>query len=276
MLLKSDSVLWPVDFIADTRNNSMDSEPADDKHSFTVVIPAWNESALLSDTIETAKQAIEQQNYSGQLIVVDNNSTDDTAHIARQAGAQVVFEPINQIARARNTGANAAHTPWLVFLDADTLLNPTLLSLALDALASDTVIGGGTTIVADRPVGLLASKVINFWNWVSVKSNTAAGCFIYCRQDAFDEIGGFDTKVYAGEELHLSRKLRSLARRRGMRFVIQTTSPISTSARKLDWFSTGQMIRQCLFLLIPFATHSKRLCGVWYKRENMQKPSEPD
>jgi glycosyltransferase involved in cell wall biosynthesis len=39
------------------------------------------------------------------VIVVDNNSTDATAELARRGGARVVFEPVNQIARARNAGA---------------------------------------------------------------------------------------------------------------------------------------------------------------------------
>ncbi len=237
------------------------------EHSFTVIIPAWNESDLIFDTISATKSAIEQQSYSGNLIVVDNNSTDNTAEIASLAGAQVVFEPVNQIGRARNAGANIAQTPWLIFIDADTIINPTLLSLALDALASGTVIGGGSTIAVDRSMRKFGRMILSFWNWVSVKSGTAAGCFIYCRRDAFEEIGGFDNKVYAGEELHLSRKMRSLAKRRGMQFVVQTGSPITTSARKLDWFSTGQISRQFLLLLIPFATRSRRMCGVWYKRK---------
>ena len=49
----------------------------------------------------------------------DNNSKDRTAEIARAAGARVVFEPVNQIARARNAGAAAATGIWLVFVDAD-------------------------------------------------------------------------------------------------------------------------------------------------------------
>ena len=234
---------------------------------FSIIIPAWNESTLIADTVKAAISSIEQQHHSGQVIVVDNNSTDETAAIARQAGAAVVHEPINQIARARNAGASASNSQWLVFIDADTIISPELLALALNALSSGTVIGGGSTVAADRPVSQFGRRVLAFWNWVSVKSRTAAGCFIYCRHDAFVEIGGFDNKVYAGEELHLSRHLRRLAKERQMQFVIHTEAPITTSARKLDWYSPTQMIGQFLLLLLPFATHSRRFCGVWYKRK---------
>ena len=44
----------------------------------------------------------------GEIIVVDNNSSDKTAEVANSKGARVVFEPINQISKARNTGAKWA------------------------------------------------------------------------------------------------------------------------------------------------------------------------
>ena len=52
--------------------------------------------------------------FTSEIIVVDNNSTDNTANLA--AGAQVVFEPINQIGRARNAGAAVAVGDWLLFV----------------------------------------------------------------------------------------------------------------------------------------------------------------
>ncbi len=63
-----------------------------------------------------------------EIIVVDNNSTDLTAELAKQAGAKVVFESINQIGRARDTGATAATGDWLLFVDADSLLNPGMIA----------------------------------------------------------------------------------------------------------------------------------------------------
>lgn len=251
----------------------MNTISADRDDDFSIIIPAWNESTLIAATVTAAISAIDQQQYTGHVIVVDNNSTDDTAGIATQAGARVVHEPVNQIARARNAGAFASDGNWLVFIDADTTINPELLRLALEALGTDAVIGGGSTIVPDREISRFGRRVLGFWNWVSVKSRTAAGCFIYCRRDAFEEIGGFDNKIYAGEELHLSRRLRKLAKQRDMEFVIQTSAPIITSARKLEWYSPAQMIGQFLLLLLPFATYSRRFCGVWYNRSNIRKDS---
>ena len=49
-----------------------------------------------------------------------------------------------------------------------------------------------------------------------------------------------------------------------MRFEILTIDPVITSVRKLDWYSTPQLIRQTLLVLIPGAVFSRRLCGTWY------------
>ncbi|HEY8251721.1 MAG TPA: glycosyltransferase, partial [Burkholderiales bacterium] len=88
----------------------------------SVVVPAFNEERLLAGSltaIRAAARAFDDAGWACELIVCDNNSTDRTAEIAREAGARVVFEPVNQIARARNAGAARASGEWLVFVDAD-------------------------------------------------------------------------------------------------------------------------------------------------------------
>jgi glycosyltransferase involved in cell wall biosynthesis len=76
---------------------------------YSIVIPAFNEEEFLPATLAAVRAAMAAQTGAcGELIVVDNNSTDRTAAVARSLGAQVVFEPVNQISRARNCGAAAA------------------------------------------------------------------------------------------------------------------------------------------------------------------------
>ena len=85
----------------------------------SIVVPAFNEERLLGGSlaqIKSAAGAFTQRGWDFELIVCDNNSTDRTAEIARAAGATVVFEPVNQIARARNSGAAAAPaTGWFLW-----------------------------------------------------------------------------------------------------------------------------------------------------------------
>ncbi len=242
---------------------------------YSLIIPAWNEASYLEHTlisVVAAMQQIKDQGvHSGELIVVDNNSTDATAAIASDCGATVVFEPVNQIARARNRGAEAAEGNALIFLDADTTCSARLLSHVLAALESGQVVGGGSVIAPDKPVAAAAMRGIRLWNWIARTGRLAAGCFVYCRRDAFDAVGGFSDRVYAGEEIFLSRQLKKWGREHRMRFEIVDVAPVVTSVRKLDWYSPMQLARQAVLILIPGAVFSKRLCKTWYDTDARRK-----
>jgi len=233
-------------------------------YQYAVIIPAWNEAEYIESSVDSIKSAMSHVPYSGQLIVVDNNSTDDTAQLAQVAGAQVVFEPINQISRARNAGADAAEASIFVFVDADSHIDAPLLHAALDAIELNNNIGGGAWIRGDRKLGLTAWIGINGWNWISRTFKLAAGCFVFVRADAFNELGGFTLKRYAGEELTLSRSLRRLAKERGMGFHIITDFTIETSLRKMDWYSSAQLFRQMFVALLPGSMRSRRFMHTWY------------
>ena len=88
----------------------------------SIVVPAFNEEKMLPRSLSAigeATSAFSKIGWETELVVCDNNSTDRTPDIAREKGATVVFEPVNQIARARNRGAAAATGDWLIFVDAD-------------------------------------------------------------------------------------------------------------------------------------------------------------
>jgi glycosyltransferase involved in cell wall biosynthesis len=234
---------------------------------YSVVIPAYDEEAFLPNTLAVLGRAMAAVKRRGEVVVCDNNSKDRTAELARAAGARVVFEPVNQIARARNTGARAARAPWLVFLDADTRLPARLLERALEALASGTVAGGGATVTADIAPGSLMARTLRVWNRLSRWQKLAAGSFVFARADAFAAVGGFSEKVYASEEIWLSRAIRRWGRRRGLDFVILDGDPVETSSRKAEWFSQPLMAAVMLsFMLFPFLVRSRAFCFLWYRR----------
>lgn len=90
----------------------------------SIIIPAFNETRLIESCLQSVSTSLVgngRPDFKSEIIVVDNNSTDNTAELARQAGAQVVFEPINQIGRARDAGAAEAMGDWLLFVDADSI-----------------------------------------------------------------------------------------------------------------------------------------------------------
>lgn len=235
---------------------------------YSIIIPAWNEAEFLPMTlsaVNASMQQLESQSaHRGELIVVDNNSTDNTAAIAEAQGAKVVFEACNQIARARNCGAHVATGEALVFIDADSQCTALLLNHVLDLLEDGSTVGGGSLIQPDKPITGTPLRALKLWNLIAIKAGFAAGCFVFCRKDAFEEVGGFNTRVYASEEIFLSRALKRWGRRHSHKFHIATLSPVVTSVRKLEWYTPVQIIRQALLVLIPGAVYSKTLCKTWY------------
>jgi glycosyltransferase involved in cell wall biosynthesis len=234
---------------------------------YSIIIPAYNEEKWLARTLPYLKKSMETLDVPGEVIVVDNNSTDGTSRVARRHNTRIVFEPLNQISRARNTGASIAKGRYLIFLDADTLLAPALLQNALRHLSTGRCCGGGCLVDFDKPISPFSQKILDLWNWISITFSFAAGCFIYCRRDGFEAMGGFSEKVYASEEIWFSRELQSWGNTRNMAFQMISSHRIITSSRKLDWFSPLELALSAVVLTIfPFSVRFRRLCSHWYYR----------
>jgi glycosyltransferase involved in cell wall biosynthesis len=229
----------------------------------SVVVPAFNEERLLAGSLTAIREAMGAFD-DAELIVCDNNSTDRTAEIARAAGATVVFEPINQIARARNRGAAAATGEWLVFVDADSYPSKELFEDAREAMRAGCLAGGATVAfeTADRCV----RASIAAWNYLSRRLRWAAGSFIFCDAAAFREVGGFDQDLYAGEEIYLSSKLKRLARRKRRPVVILHDHPLRTSDRRAHLYTWGEHLRFMLKALFlgRRVLRSRESCHAWY------------
>lgn len=85
----------------------------------SIVIPMFNEARHIGRTLLAAQKAAFAANIDCELIVVDNGSTDEGPHIARQFGATVLVLPGLLIGALRNRGTAIATGEWLAFIDAD-------------------------------------------------------------------------------------------------------------------------------------------------------------
>ena len=234
----------------------------------SVIVPAFNEEKLIAETlrrIHAAGEGFSGLGWEVELIVCDNNSTDRTAELARKAGAQVVFEPLNQIARARNTGAAAATGDWLIFVDADSHPSPGLFAAVAREIRQGDVLAGGSTVKLEGPYPI-ARLVTGGWNLLSRLKRWAAGSFIFCETAAFREIGGFSRELYAGEELDLSERLKQLGRATGRRVVILHRHPLVTSARKMHLYTPWEHLRFLgrTVLAGGRTLKSREECSTWY------------
>ena len=234
----------------------------------SVIIPAFNEEKLLPATLESiraASAAFLALGWETEWIVCDNNSTDRTAALAQAGGARVVFEPQNQIARARNTGARAATGDWLVFVDADSHPTPELFADVAQEIQAGRCLAGGATIRIEKHyVG--PARMVASWNFLSRTLRWLAGSFIFCETAAFREIGGFSEKLYASEEIDLSKRLKALARAGGRTLVILHRHPILTSARKIHLYSAREHLGFLVRLIFTGGRvlSSRDACHTWY------------
>src|SRR5208282_5356154 len=194
----------------------------------SIIVPAFNEERLLGASLTQMKSAaivFARLGWDFELIVCDNNSTDRTAEIARAAGAIVVFEPVNQIARARNRGATAATGDWLIFVDADSYPSAGLFEEVAEQIRSCRCLAGGATVRMDEKYWV-AGFFTWLWNYSSRMGSWLAGSFIFIEASVFREIGGFSNELFAAEELDLSKRLKRLSRETGRNIVILHRHPL--------------------------------------------------
>jgi glycosyltransferase involved in cell wall biosynthesis len=122
----------------------------------TVVLPCLNEASSLPGVLAAMPPGY-------RALVVDNNSTDGTAEVARRHGAEVITEPRAGYGSAVHAGVAAATSPVVAVLDADGSLDPRDLPRLVDELDR----GADMAIGRRRPVSGLR------WPWHARLGNAA-------------------------------------------------------------------------------------------------------
>lgn len=238
--------------------------------TISIVIPAWNEEKSIARAIASLKKSIahyeRERGCAAEIIVVDNNSKDRTGDVARANGATVVFEPVNNIGKARNAGAKAARGTYIAFCDADNEVTENLVTLIHDHLEDPKIVGGGTWIEPAR-----RNLKINFFYFIwgiYVRCSRVGVGMMHCRKADFFSFGGFDESIYAAEDVQLAYDLRKIGKPRGQKFNLIHDGWIITSTRKIDQTPLHVMIGK----LIGFGfglqkkIRSKKYCEHWYEK----------
>jgi glycosyltransferase involved in cell wall biosynthesis len=194
-----------------------------------------------------------------EVIVVNDASTDRTADIAREHGAQVIDVEKRQIAAVRNAGARGAKGDVFIFVDADTLLPAETLRAALGELKSGAV-GGGSDVKMDGDLPLLGRMYMKVFMLIWRPLRYAAGCFVFCTREAFEAVGGFDEKFFASEEIWISKALKQQGR-----FVVLREAVI-TSGRKVRMYPRLQLFGIAVRLLWkgPKGWQKREGLELWY------------
>lgn len=181
--------------------------------SISVVIAAYNEERHIGRLLASLYPYPQRLN---EIIVVDDGSTDATAHIARATGATVVPTEHRGPAHARNIGAAKASGDVLVFLDGDMACAPAFLDQLVAPILEHGAIG---TFTKEIYIGNRSSPWARAYalirglayprllpdDFPDVWENYRA-----IRRDAFEAVGGYDDVGY-GEDMTLATKLGVLA-----------------------------------------------------------------
>ena len=85
----------------------------------SVVIPCLNEAETIAECAIQARTALDENGLEGEVVVVDNGSTDGSGDLARAAGAKVVEEPRRGYGSAYLAGLAVAEGDYIVMVDAD-------------------------------------------------------------------------------------------------------------------------------------------------------------
>jgi glycosyltransferase involved in cell wall biosynthesis len=203
----------------------------------SIIIPAYNEEKLLPETLRRVRAAMEQLSSQCELIVVDNESTDKTREIAHSFGAKVIAESVKNIGAIRNTGAKEANGEVLVFFDADTFIPENLLSVIDEKMRDPACLGGAVDVDYgnfERPWLRFMKSAWKFWGPVF---NMKQGAAQFFRRSVFDEIGGYDERIYLGEDIDIYWRLTKFAKKNGGTLSFIVEPKVITSTRRFDKMS---------------------------------------
>jgi glycosyltransferase involved in cell wall biosynthesis len=198
----------------------------------SVIIPAHNEEHYLPETL----QYLARQTYRHfEVIVVANGCSDATEEIAKARCDRFIWLDERNLGCARNVGGKKARGELLVFLDADTLIEPHALESIASEFTRDHAMGTlkglpDTTRLSHRAVYWLK----NFLHYSHVHYGSSG--VIIGWKDHFRAVGGFDDGLQVREISDFMNKMR----RFGKYKYISSTAAI-TSMRRFKRFGTPRM-----------------------------------
>ena len=247
---------------------------------FSLVIPAWNEEKYLPRLLDTVDEA--RRTYGGggheraiEVIVSDNQSTDQTGAVALARGCRVACVRKRCIAAARNGGARIARGEIVCFVDADYRVHPETFNAIDEVMSLDPprFVGGGTGLVMERTsLGIRATLCVALGLLLPLGMD---GGVWFCRRDDWDSLGGYNENVPASEDVRFLWALKRLGRSReprqklANRFSFTARAPAICSARKADkhgdWHMLLDLVKLPIGALFSRGHIERHITKYWYE-----------
>lgn len=199
----------------------------------SVVITTKNEEDVLEELLKSLKR----QTYRHvEIIVVDNHSTDRTLRIARRY-TQWCYLKGPERSLQRNFGARNAHGAYLLFLDADMMVEPPVIEECVRLVHKKTDVK--IVVIPERSVGTgfwAECKILERACYANDDTIEAARFF---EARVFWEMGGYDERLTGPEDWDLPQKIKRKYRwERGTSFIIHRERNVTLSqlARKKYYY----------------------------------------
>ena len=179
----------------------------------SVIIPTYNNAALVSDAIESV---LAQTYRNREIVVVDDGSTDDTASRLERFGAKInlIRREHGGPAVARNAGIRASRGELVGFLDSDDVWRPEKLELSVPALLAGSEIGVVYTALRIHEMDTGRSYLLRQY---TMSGRMARELFIECRgvntstllvrRSSLEAVGHFDEDLFRAQDWDMMIRL---------------------------------------------------------------------
>lgn len=256
----------------------------------SVIIVSYNTCV---DTLNAIDSVFKHTKRSVEVIVVDNNSTDDSVKEIKKKYPKVLVLAQKEnggFSKANNIGANVAKGKYLFFLNSDALLHEKALDHLLEIMEKDSTIGAcsGMLLNADgsiQPQGGALPTLLNICLWMFFiddipiittlfisyqqraleffqKKRTTGwigGTALCIEKDFFDAIGGWDEKIFMyGEDTELCLRIHEKKKK----VMIVPNAKITHLQNKSTGSSKSALVGEVLGLMYIFKKHKSRVSYV--------------
>ncbi len=164
----------------------------------SIIIPTLNEEDYLPHLLNSLSN---QTFQDFEIIVADVNSQDKTRKIALNGGCRVVKGGLP--GHGRNNGAKIAQGEWYLFLDADVILPPSFLEIAMTEIQDQNFSVASCFVkpLSNKISDKLLHGVVNLYFKITEKIYPhGAGFCIFIKKELHQSINGFDEKLKLAED----------------------------------------------------------------------------
>ncbi len=219
----------------------MESSVSDKSFFVSVIIPVFNDAERLALCLEALQlQKNEQLNLEHEVIIVDNNSTEDIKQVCQLYGAKYVLEIKKGSYAARNAGIQEAKSKYLAFTDSDCIPDLFWLERGVTALLENpqvSMIGGDIKVFtknARQTLGDTFDLAFAFPQHTYIHRNHfAATANMFTTKNVFDQVGFFNNHMASGGDYEWGQRVHQAGLKQGFASQAIVKHPTRSSIKEI-------------------------------------------